>query len=102
MNRAHKITAGAHLTILQHVPWPLPPRDDICSCTGSRLQPTASARCVVVGGGEGLEDLLGLGLAPGRQPGALQPVGVEGERGAVVGLLEGGGACQSSVVWLGC
>ena len=67
----------------------------------SRLEPTASARCVVVGGREGLEDLLGLGLALGREPGALQPVGVEGERGAVVGLLEGGGACNSSRVRVG-
>ena len=36
-------------------------------------------------------------LAPGRQPGALQAVGVEGERGAVEGLLQGGGACRVRV-----
>jgi hypothetical protein len=46
-------------------------------CADSRLQPIARARCVVVRCGEGLEDLLGLGLAPEGQVRPLPPVGVE-------------------------
>ena len=65
-------------------------------CTDSRLQPIARARRVVVRGGEGLEGLLGLRLAPEGQVRPLPPVGVELGFGRGVGFRLGLGSGSGS------
>ena len=65
-------------------------------CTDSRLQPIARARRVVVRGGEGLEGLLGLRLAPEGQVRPLPPVGVELGFGIGVGFRLGLGSGSGS------